>query len=146
MNVIVLLTLIMMSSEATSRTAESPETSAPAVSQASCDQLAARVRLRIINKPHRLLYLVITSVSQNPDCACAVVRAAILASRADAKTVAAIAGVAILAAPASYQLICSCAVEVAPDSIAEVKAIMSQVAPGAPLEFLVAPQPSDSPV
>jgi hypothetical protein len=104
---------------------------APAVATAEtdCIALAASVKITVAEKPAEVLQVVEKEVSASPDCACDVVKAAIQASKADAKTVAAIVETAASVAPDKMRLISQCAVAVAPEALADVQAVLSRLDP-----------------
>ena len=104
---------------------------APAVvtAETDCLNLAASVKIAVAEKPADVLAVVEKEVSANPDCACEVVKAAIQESKADAKTVAAIVETAASVAPDKMRLISQCAVAVAPESLADVQAVLSRLDP-----------------
>ena len=104
---------------------------APAVATAEtdCITLAASVKISVAEKPAEVLQVVEKEVSASPDCACDVVKAAIQASKADAKTVAAIVETAASVAPDKMRLISQCAVAVAPQALADVQAVISRLEP-----------------
>ena len=100
-----------------------------ATAETDCIALAASVKISVAEKPAEVLQVVEKEVSANPDCACEVVKAAIQASKADAKTVAAIVETAASVAPEKMRLISQCAVAVAPESLADVQAVLSRLDP-----------------
>ena len=102
---------------------------AVATAETDCLNLAASVKIAVAEKPTDVLAVVEKEVSANPDCACEVVKAAIQESKADAKTVAAIVETAASVAPDKMRLISQCAVAVAPESLAEVQAVLSRLDP-----------------
>jgi hypothetical protein len=104
---------------------------APAVATAEtdCIALAASVKITVAEKPAEVLQVVEKEVSANPDCSCEVVKAAIQASKADAKTVAAIVETASSVAPDKMRLISQCAVAVAPEALADVQSVLSRLDP-----------------
>lgn len=95
----------------------------------SCLSLPALVDARISEDPAKVTEIVADMVVRNPACSCEVVKAAIETSKPDAKTVAAIVEAAIHAAPEHMRLIAQCAIAMAPDSLAEVQAVLARLEP-----------------
>jgi hypothetical protein len=100
-----------------------------AMAETDCIALSASVKATVAEKPSEVLQVVEKEVGANPDCACEVVKAAIEASKADAKTVAAIVETAASVAPDKMRLVSQCAVAVAPESLADVQAVLSRLDP-----------------
>jgi hypothetical protein len=94
-----------------------------------CIKLAVSVKNAAAAQPANVLSLVESQVAENPDCACEVVKAAIQGAEADSKTVAGIVEVAATALPDKMRLISQCAVAAAPESLAEVQAVMNRLNP-----------------
>lgn len=106
-----------------------PASAAPQPAADPCLKLPAQVQARIKEDASKLTEIVADLVTQNPACACEIVKAAIDASKADAKTVAAIVEAAINAAPEHMRLIAQCAIAAAPDALAEVQAVLARLDP-----------------
>ncbi len=102
---------------------------AAAVAEVDCLKISVAVKHAVAAKPAEVLQIVEAQVSANPDCACEVVKAAIQASEADSKAIAAIVETAATAAPDKMRLVSQCAVAVAPEALAEVQAVMSRLDP-----------------
>ena len=95
-----------------------------------CLKLSVEVKHAAAAKPASVLEIVERQVGANPNCACEVVKAAIEATKADSKTVAAIVETAAQVAPEQMRLISQCAVAVAPDALQEVQMVMARLEPG----------------
>ena len=101
-----------------------------ALAETDCLKLSVEVKHAAAAKPEAVLELVERQVSANPTCACEVVKAAIEATKADAKTVAAIVETVAQVAPDQMRLVSQCAVAVAPDALTEVQMVMARLEPG----------------
>lgn len=102
---------------------------AATMAEVDCLKLSVAVKHAVAAKPATVLEIVEKEVSANPDCACDVVKAAIQASKADNKTVAAIVETAATSAPDKMRLISQCAVAVAPEALADVQGVISRLEP-----------------
>ncbi|MCW1884896.1 hypothetical protein OKA04_09170 [Luteolibacter flavescens] len=102
---------------------------AVATAEVDCLNLAASVKIAVAEKPAEVLQIVEKEVSANSSCACEVVKAAIEASKADAKAVAAIVETAASVAPDKMRLVSQCAVAVAPEALADVQSVLSRLDP-----------------
>lgn len=102
---------------------------AATMAEVDCLKVSVSVKHAVAAKPATVLEIVEKEVSANPDCACEVVKAAIQASKADKKTIAAIVETAATSAPDKMRLISQCAVAVAPEALAEVQSVMSRLDP-----------------
>ncbi|QJE96153.1 hypothetical protein [Luteolibacter luteus] len=102
---------------------------AATMAEVDCLKLSVSVKHAVAAKPATVLEIVEKEVSANPDCACDVVKAAIQASKADSKTVAAIVETAATSAPDKMRLISQCAVAVAPEALADVQGVISRLEP-----------------
>ena len=94
-----------------------------------CIALSVSVKHAAASDRSNVLDLVSREVAASPGCACEIVKAAIEGSAANVKTVAAIVQSAATAAPEHMRLISQCAVAVAPDSLADVQAVIAQLDP-----------------
>jgi hypothetical protein len=94
---------------------------APGQETAECAKSAQAVSLAVADDPSKVLTVVAGSIKANPDCACEIVKAAILAADADNKTVGAIVLTAVQTAPQKSIEISECAIAVKPDATEEVK-------------------------
>lgn len=101
----------------------------PASASADCLALSVAVKHAASTNQSAVLELVAKEVALSPDCACEIVKAAIEGSSADAKTVGAIVQAAATVAPEQMRLISQCAVATAPDSLAEVQAVIALLDP-----------------
>jgi len=107
---------------------------APALAADSCEQVVARTKAtaeRAAADPIELLRLVDTEVAANPDCACEIVKAAILGTDCDDAIVGYVVETAVRAAPEHMRLIAQCAIATAPDSLLRVQEVMARLEPGA---------------
>lgn len=102
---------------------------APSMAAEGCLKLAVSVKHAAAAQPAKVLEIVESEMTANPDCACEIVKAAIQGAEADAKTVASIVETAATAVPEKMRLVSQCAVAVAPDSLGEVQAVMNRLDP-----------------
>jgi hypothetical protein len=100
-----------------------------------CLDLGEQLKERITAEPERVLEFTSDAIKSNPACSCELTKAAILASNADRKTVAAIVEAAILAHAESYRIIAHCALAQAPDATSEIQALFNRMKLGNPLDF-----------
>lgn len=100
-----------------------------ALAEVDCLKVSVEVKHAAVAKPEAILEMIERQVASNPSCACEIVKAAIEAIEADAKTVAAIVETAAQVAPDQMRLISQCAVAVAPDSLTEVQMVMARLEP-----------------
>lgn len=107
---------------------------APALAESSCEQVVARTKAtaeRAAADPIELLRLIDEEVSAHPDCACEIVKAAILGTDCDDAIVGYVVETAVRAAPEHMRLISQCAIATAPDSLLRVQEVMARLAPAA---------------
>jgi hypothetical protein len=97
--------------------------------ETDCLQLSHYVKLTAANGSSKVLELVQQKVSENPTCACEVVKAAIEGTVAEPDTVSAIVEAAINAAPDQMRLIAQCAIAAAPDALTQVQAVLAKLDP-----------------
>lgn len=105
-----------------------------AMAEIACEQVVARTKAtaeRAAADPIELLQLIDKEVSAHPDCACEIVKAAIIGTDSDEAIVGYIVETAVRAAPEHMRLISQCAIATAPDSLLRVQEIMARLAPGA---------------
>jgi hypothetical protein len=102
---------------------------AQASAETDCLQLSHYVKTAVSAEPSKLLQLVEEKVSENPTCACEVVKAAIEGAVAEPETVSAIVETAITAAPDQMRLIAQCAIAAAPDALTGVQAVLAKLDP-----------------
>jgi hypothetical protein len=93
----------------------------------NCVAVAKRVAERIGEDSTRVLLTVEDAVIANEACACEIVKAAILASKADGELVRQIVFTAASAAPAQTALIAECALSVAPEAASEIRAALESL-------------------
>lgn len=107
--------------------------------QTDCAKTSQRVKNAVKAEKSAALEIVSKEVAAGPDCACEIVKAALEAAAADPKAVAAIVEAAINAAPDKVDIISKCALAVAPDAAAEIKAVVDKLGNGNqafnPLDF-----------
>jgi hypothetical protein len=94
-----------------------------------CIALSLTVKHATALEKSRVLEIVSKEVTAAPACACEIVKAAIEGSAANSETVAAIVQSAAVAAPDQMRLVSQCAVAVAPDSLADVQAVIALMDP-----------------
>lgn len=106
----------------------------PAFAADTCEQVVARTKAtaeRAAADPIELLRLIDTEVSDNPDCACEIVKAAILGTECDDAIVGYVVETAVRASPENMRLIAQCAIATAPDSLLRVQEVMARLEPSA---------------
>jgi len=81
--------------------------------------------------PVELLRLVDREVSAHPDCACEIVKAAIIGTDSDKAIVGYVVETAIMASPDNLRLIAQCAIATAPDSLDRVQEVLARLEPAA---------------
>ena len=101
----------------------------PAHAEVDCIALSVSVKNSVAAEQSKVLEIVSKQVGAAPNCSCEIVKAAIEASKADAKMVASIVESAATAAPDQMRLISQCAVAVAPDALGEVQAVIAKLDP-----------------
>ena len=104
-----------------------PRLTVPKQSKApNCSEIYRAVNKYVKDHPERVLEVVALQTGMNPDCACEVVKAAIIASEADTAMVVEIVEAAIEVAPSRFRIIGQCAIAVAPDALSEVQALINK--------------------
>jgi len=106
----------------------------PASAESECAKLAVKVKStaeRAAVDPVELLQLIDREVAAHPDCACEIVKTAILGTGCDDATVGYIVETAVRAAPDQMRLIAQCAIAAAPESLGRVQEVMNRLDPGA---------------
>ena len=93
--------------------------------------MANLVKKQIEADADNILKIVEQQTAAHASCSCEIVKSAILTAEADKKLVGQIVATAIEAAPEQMNLVTSCAVAVAPDALAEIKAVLSKLNPKA---------------
>ncbi len=96
---------------------------------ADCPSVATSVEQRVKLDPSKVLEIVESEISANPDCACEIVKIAIQASGADVSLVGYITEVAIVSAPQSMRMISQCAIAAKPEALTAVQAILAKLDP-----------------
>ena len=94
-----------------------------------CYDLSVAVTKAVSSAPSNVLEIVQLQVAASPECACEVVKAAIVATEADRKLVGQIVATAIEAAPDKMRIVAQCAIAVAPDALPNVQAILAKLDP-----------------
>ncbi len=92
-------------------------------SSSPCDNIANDVREAVAKDPAKVLMIVEDALVINETCACEVVKAAIIGSKADSAMVQQIVQTGMAVAPKMSAVIAECASAVAPDSGANVAAL-----------------------
>jgi hypothetical protein len=91
----------------------------------TCYTASKVVTKAVTAKPGDVLAIVGKQSAASPDCACEIVKAAIVATEADKSLVGQIVAAAIEAAPDKLTVITTCAIAVAPDALAEIRAVVA---------------------
>ncbi len=94
--------------------------------ESDCENLALSVEQRVKLDSPEVLEIVEREMKSNPACACEIVKAAIKAADADTSLVVAIVEVSITTSPQSMRVVSQCAIASAPESLAEVQALLSR--------------------
>ncbi len=94
--------------------------------ESDCENLALSVEQRVKLDSSDVLEIVEREMKSNPGCACEIVKAAIKAADADTALVVAIVEMAITTSPESMRVASQCAIASAPESLAEVQALLSR--------------------
>ena len=126
-NILRLSTILSVTAITTLHSEELTKTVKPPLDP--CVGIYQHVATLVEKDPERIVEIVSEEVSANQSCSCEVVKAAIVQSLPDAKSVAAIVEAAILAAPEQMRMTAQCAIAVAPDAIAEIQAIVARLDP-----------------
>jgi len=94
-----------------------------------CAPIAIGLENRIKQDLSSVLELVEREISTNSDCACEIVKSALIATEADTQLVVVIVETAINASPENARIISQCAIAIAPDAIAEIQALLAKLYP-----------------
>lgn len=94
--------------------------------ESDCQNLALSVEQRVKLDNSDVLETVEREMKSNPACACEIVKAAIKAADADTALVVAIVEMAITTSPESMRVASQCAIASAPESLADVQALLSR--------------------
>ena len=92
-----------------------------------CAMVAESVKASIKEDSSKVLTVVAVKVAESPDCACEIVKAAIVESRASNDLTGQIVETAVRAAPRQYKTIVECAVAVNPDAAAQIRAALQNI-------------------
>jgi hypothetical protein len=106
----------------------------PAAASTDCGAVTLRTKAmadRTSADPIELLRLVDREVSAHPDCACEIVKAAIVGTDSEDAIVGYIVETAVRAAPEHMRLIGQCAMATAPDSLARIQEVLARLDPSA---------------
>ena len=107
---------------------------AKAGAPSTCDQISTDVREAVGKDPSKVLMIVEDALVINESCACEIIKAAIMASSADAAMVHQIVQTALAVAPKMAAVIAECAAAAAPGSGEAVAALAGgKVAPSVPV-------------
>ena len=87
----------------------------------NCNSVASSVSSRVSADKSEVLKVVSEEIEKNPDCACEIVKAAIVSSKANKNTVGQIVEAAGNAAPDRIDHIVQCATSAAPDAAANIQ-------------------------
>ncbi len=96
----------------------------------NCGAIGGRVQAASSDDPAAVLGIVESEVGAAESCACEIVKAAILGSKADNATVGDIVYTAVTASPGMASTIAECAIAVAPGAAAEIKAALKRALEG----------------
>ncbi|MFK7852169.1 MAG: hypothetical protein AB8D78_14425 [Akkermansiaceae bacterium] len=91
-----------------------------------CEAITLSVAHRIKVDVSKVLEIVESEVSANPNCACEIVKIAIQESEADIELTADITEVAIVAAPDHMRLISQCAIAAMPEALAAIQDVLAR--------------------
>jgi hypothetical protein len=91
-----------------------------------CESVFTQVQKAVAEKPENVLAIVQENVAASEKCACEIVKAAISASKADKEMVGEIVFAAVTTAPRQATTIAECAVAVAPEASANIKAALQR--------------------
>jgi hypothetical protein len=100
---------------------------AGASAEVDCAVITQSVALGVSTDKSLVLEITAKEIAAAPGCSCEIVKAAIKASEAESKTVAAIVEAAISAAPDQMRLISQCAIAMAPDAIGDIQAVVAKL-------------------
>ena len=99
------------------------------VDAADCSSVSLSVGHRIQIDSSKVLEVVESEVTANPDCACEIVKTAIKQSSAGVELVADIAEVAITSAPGNMRMISQCAIAAMPEALPAIQAVLARLDP-----------------
>ncbi|MDP4647037.1 MAG: hypothetical protein NWR03_07970 [Akkermansiaceae bacterium] len=101
----------------------------PSEDSADCESVAMSVGHRVEVDPSKVLEIVESEISANPNCSCEVVKTAIITSSADPELVGDIAEVAIMANPDAMRMISQCAIAALPEALPNVQSVLAKLDP-----------------
>ena len=101
-----------------------PASAADSAKKIKCTEVIAKLEGEIAKEPARVLLSVEDALNANDSCACQIIKAAIVASKADPKLVGEIVSTAINAAPTAASTIGECALAASPEAASEIKTAM----------------------
>ncbi|MCB1097861.1 MAG: hypothetical protein KDN22_19970 [Verrucomicrobiae bacterium] len=93
---------------------------------ADCESIAAAVTKQVEAAPETVLMIVEDSMASHEKCACEVVKAAIVASKATEKLVGEIVFTAVIASESMAPTVAECAISVAPDSASQIRSALKR--------------------
>ncbi len=99
-----------------------------------CSEVGRKVRASVVKSPASLLPIVRKTLAANEDCACEIVRAAILAVESDPDLIREIVITALETLESRAAEIAECAVLAAPGSVVAVKSALYSVLGGPPTD------------
>lgn len=95
--------------------------------ESPCYTVSKVVTKAVEAEPDTVLAIVEKHVAASPACACEIVKAAIVSTKADKKLVGQIVATAVTAAPDKIDIITTCAIAVAADALAEIRATVAKL-------------------
>ncbi|MGK0184633.1 MAG: hypothetical protein ACI9R3_000407 [Verrucomicrobiales bacterium] len=99
----------------------------PALAMASdCESVAATVSQQVEESPEKVLMVVEDAMAKHEKCACEVVKAAIVASKANEKLVGEIVFTAVISSESMAPTVAECAISVAPDSASHIRSALKR--------------------
>ena len=99
---------------------------ASAVMAADCETIADSVTRQVEAAPGNVLMIVEDSMANHEKCACEVVKAAIVASKANEKLVGEIVFAAVIASESMAPTVAECAISVAPDAASQIRSALKR--------------------
>ena len=100
--------------------------SASTVLASDCETVAAKVTKQVEASPEKVLMVVEDAMAKHDKCACEVVKAAIVASKANEKLVGEIVFTAVIASESMAPTVAECAISVAPDSASQIRSALKR--------------------
>lgn len=99
---------------------------ASAAMASDCETVAEKVTEQVEESPEKVLMIVEDSMTKHEKCACEVVKAAIVASKANEKLVGEIVFAAVIASESMAPTVAECAISVAPDSASHIRSALKR--------------------